>query len=356
MSVVRSFLGLVGYYKKFVKDFSKIAVPLTQLTQKGVSYEWTEDGESAFLKLKTRLVSVPILILPSSNEEFQIYSDTSYKGLGCKNNDLTPTTTTDPPQPTFDSGLRFREKLLYLQTLKVNPSKALHKNPNFQSAPLDSLKSIEKCLSSMGIDRSALGRIFDMYPQLLTCDPYSDLYPVFDFLLNHVNIPFPDIRISIIRCPRLLICSVDHQLRPALRFLENLGFVGKHALTCQTTLLLVSNVKNMFMPKLNYLQDLGFSYEEVLRSPGLLTFSISNNFEPKVEYFLKEMNGNLAELKMFLQYFSFSLEGKIKPRHQLLMEIGLSLSLPQMLKVSDGEFNARLIEMRLRLVDQRQSQ
>ncbi|KAI7995917.1 hypothetical protein LOK49_LG11G01124 [Camellia lanceoleosa] len=76
----------------------------------------------------------------------------------------TTTTATDPPQPTSDSGLRFREKLLYLQTLKVNPSKALHKNPNFRSAPLDSLKLVEKCLSSMGIDRSALGRIFDMYP------------------------------------------------------------------------------------------------------------------------------------------------------------------------------------------------
>ncbi|CAL5428821.1 unnamed protein product [Camellia sinensis] len=211
----------------------------------------------------------------------------------------------------------------------------------------------------MGIDRSALGRIFDMYPQLLTCDPYSDLYPVFDFLLNHVNIPFPDIRESIIRCLRLLICSVDHQLRPALRFLENLGFVGKHSLTCQTTLLLVSSVENTLMPKLNYLHDLGFSYEEVLRmvlrSPGLLTFSISNNFGPKVEYFLKEMNGDLAQLKRFPQYFSFSLEGKIKPRHQLLVENGLSLSLSQMLKVSDGEFNAWLIEMQLRLVDERQS-
>ncbi|CAL5355059.1 unnamed protein product [Camellia sinensis] len=240
---------------------------------------------------------------------------------------------TDPPQPTSDSGLRFREKLLYLQTLKVNPSKALHKNPNFRSAPLDSLKSVEKCLSSMGIDRSASGRIFDMYSQFLTCDPYSDLYPVFDFLLNHVNIPFPDIRKSIIRCPTLnLQCRSPIETR--ITFPRKFGVSSK---TCLCP------------------QDLGFSYEEVLRSPGLLTFSISNNFGPKVEYFLKEMNGDLAELKRFPQYFSFSLEGKIKPRHELLVENGLSLSLPQMLKVSDGEFNARLIEMRLRLVDQRQS-
>ncbi|XP_028099726.1 transcription termination factor MTEF1, chloroplastic-like, partial [Camellia sinensis] len=139
---------------------------------------------------------------------------------------LTPHLTFTTTTIATDSGLCFREKLLYLQTLKVNPSKALHKNPNFRSAPLDSLKSVKKCLYSMGIDRFALGRIFDMYPQLLTCDPYSDLYPVFDFLLNHVNIPFPDIRISIIRCPRLLICSVDHQLRPALRSRLAFWFFG----------------------------------------------------------------------------------------------------------------------------------
>ncbi|CAL5430958.1 unnamed protein product [Camellia sinensis] len=133
---------------------------------------------------------------------------------------------TDPPQPSSDSGLRFREKLLYLQTLKVNPSKALHKNPNFRSAPLDSLKSVEKCLSSMGIDRSASGRIFDMYSQLLTCDPYSDLYPVFDFLLNHVNIPFPDIRKSIIRCPTLnLQCRSPIETR--ITFPRKFGVCGE---------------------------------------------------------------------------------------------------------------------------------
>lgn len=66
------------------------------------------------------------------------------------------------------------------------------------------------------------------------------------------------------------------------------------------------------MPKLNYFMSLGFEYEEmiymVLRSPGLLTYSVANNLKPKVDYFLNEMNGDLAELKRFPQYFSFSLE------------------------------------------------
>lgn len=91
----------------------------------------------------------------------------------------------------------------------------------------------------------------------------------------------------------------------------------------------------------------------VLRSPGLLTFSIQNNFKPKVHYFLEEMKGDIAELKRFPQYFSFSLEGKIKWRHRLLVEYGLWLPLSEMLKVSDGEFNARLVEMQLQSVKDR---
>lgn len=211
----------------------------------------------------------------------------------------------------------------------------------------------------MGVDRRSLGRIFDMFPQLLTSDPYSDLYPVLDFLLNEVFIPFPDVQKSIVRCPRLLVSDPDTQLRPTLLFLRNLGFVGKHAIDCRTTVLLVSNVEGTLLPKVNYLRSLGFSYNEVkkmvLRSPGLLTFSIPNNYEPKVEYFLKEMNGDLGELKRFPQYFSFSLEGRIKPRYRVLAENRIWLTLPEMLTVSDGEFNMRLIEMRLQLADWRGS-
>ncbi|XP_048433485.1 transcription termination factor MTEF1, chloroplastic-like [Pyrus x bretschneideri] len=258
----------------------------------------------------------------------------------------------DHPNTSADPGLLFREKVLYLEThLNVDSEKALHQNPDFGSWPLSSLKSVEGCLSSMGIERSAQGRILDMYPQLLTVDPHSALYPIFDFLLTEVRIPFPDIRKSIIRCPRLLVSDLDSQLRPALKFLTELGFSGRSSITCQTTVLLVSSVEFTLLPKIEYLQNLGLSYEEVvnmvIRSPGLLTFSINNNYKPKVDFFLEEMKRDVAELKRFPQYFSFSLEGKIKPRHRLLVEHGFSLPLREMLKVSDGEFNARLIEMRL---------
>lgn len=195
-----------------------------------------------------------------------------------------------------------------------------------------------------------------MYPQLLTCDPHLDIYPVFEFLLNEVQIPFPDVRKSINRCPRLLICSVGDQLRPTLFFLRRLGFIGRNGISCQTTLLLVSSVENTLLPKIEFLQELGFSDSEVsnmvLRSPCLLTFSIENNYRPKVAYFLEEMKGDLAQIRRFPQYFSFSLEGKIKPRHRLLVEHGLSMPLWEMLKVCDGEFSERLLEMRLQFLEQ----
>lgn len=60
---VRSFVGMAGYYRRFVKDFSKIAAPLSQLTRKGQPFVWTEECQATFEELKNRLISAPILNL-----------------------------------------------------------------------------------------------------------------------------------------------------------------------------------------------------------------------------------------------------------------------------------------------------
>ena len=80
---VRSFLGLAGYYKRFVKDFSKIATPLTKLTRKEEKFEWTPKCEESFQELKKRLTMAPVLTLPDETGNFVIFSDASHKGLGC---------------------------------------------------------------------------------------------------------------------------------------------------------------------------------------------------------------------------------------------------------------------------------
>ena len=80
---IRSFLGLAGYYRRFIQDFSRIAAPLTRLTRKGVKLDWSDDCELSFQELKNRLVSAPILTLPDDSGEYVIFSDASRQGLGC---------------------------------------------------------------------------------------------------------------------------------------------------------------------------------------------------------------------------------------------------------------------------------
>ena len=80
---VRSFLGLAGYYRRFVEGFSRIAGPLTRLTQKNAKFLWKDECEKSFQELKDRLVSALVLTLPTGSGGFVIYSDASHKGLGC---------------------------------------------------------------------------------------------------------------------------------------------------------------------------------------------------------------------------------------------------------------------------------
>ncbi|KAD3068885.1 hypothetical protein E3N88_36765 [Mikania micrantha] len=80
---VRSFLGLAGYYRRFIQDFSKIATPLTKLTKKDVKYEWGPNQEQAFSVLKEKLTQAPVLALPDGNDDLVVYADASRQGLGC---------------------------------------------------------------------------------------------------------------------------------------------------------------------------------------------------------------------------------------------------------------------------------
>ena len=80
---VKSFLGLAGYYRRFVNGFSIIAAPITRLLRKDVKFEWTEDCQQSFEELKKLLTEALVLIQPESGKEFVVYSDASLNGLGC---------------------------------------------------------------------------------------------------------------------------------------------------------------------------------------------------------------------------------------------------------------------------------
>ncbi|XP_020972527.1 uncharacterized protein LOC110269186 [Arachis ipaensis] len=80
---VRSFLGLAGYYRRFIEGFSRIALPMTKLTRKEVPFVWTSECEESFQTLIQKLTSAPVLILPEPHKPFEVYCDASLKGLGC---------------------------------------------------------------------------------------------------------------------------------------------------------------------------------------------------------------------------------------------------------------------------------
>ena len=80
---IRSFLGMAGYYRRFVKDFSRISAPLTRLIRKQVKFEWDDTYEQSFQKLKDCLTTAPVLALPTNQGGMTVYCDASRVGLGC---------------------------------------------------------------------------------------------------------------------------------------------------------------------------------------------------------------------------------------------------------------------------------
>jgi hypothetical protein len=79
---IRSFLGLAGYYRQFIPNFSKIAKPMTQLLEKEDKFKWSPQYEDAFLNLKKLLTTAPVLAQPDIEKPFDVYCDASGTGIG----------------------------------------------------------------------------------------------------------------------------------------------------------------------------------------------------------------------------------------------------------------------------------
>ena len=77
VSEIRSFLGMAGYYRRFIEGFSKLAKPMTALLEKNAKFVWTKQCQDSFEELKKRLTSAPVLILPDLTKSFSIYCDAS---------------------------------------------------------------------------------------------------------------------------------------------------------------------------------------------------------------------------------------------------------------------------------------
>ena len=82
VSEIRSFLGLAGYYRRFLPDFSKIARPMTELLKKGVKFVWDDKCDQTFQTLRKLLTSAPVLAQPDITRPFDVYCDASGMSLG----------------------------------------------------------------------------------------------------------------------------------------------------------------------------------------------------------------------------------------------------------------------------------
>jgi hypothetical protein len=80
---IRSFLGLAGYYQRFIPDFSRIAKPITELLKKEAKFVWDQKCEHAFHALRQHLTTTPVLAQPDISKPFDVYCDASSTGLGC---------------------------------------------------------------------------------------------------------------------------------------------------------------------------------------------------------------------------------------------------------------------------------
>jgi hypothetical protein len=78
---IQSFLGLAGYYQRFIKRFLKISKPMTELLEKDKKFEWMPSCEASFQELKKQLTTAPILVMPDMEKSFSIYCDASGEGL-----------------------------------------------------------------------------------------------------------------------------------------------------------------------------------------------------------------------------------------------------------------------------------
>ncbi|RZS28447.1 hypothetical protein BHM03_00062043 [Ensete ventricosum] len=260
--------------------------------------------------------------------------------LAAKPSVLSPATSSSSEDLAVPTHVK--EKIRRLEVMGVDAGRALSLNPALRTASVDSVDSVIAYLLSKGIHHKDLGRILGMCPRILTSSVRADLGPVFAFLSRELGVPDCGFRRVINKCPRLLASSVGDQLKPALGYLRRLGFTDTEELAYHDPVLLVSSVEKTLIPKLQYLVGLGMSREEavgmVLRCPGLFTFSIDGNFKPKYDYLVGQMGRSLQDLKDFPQYFAFSLEKRIKLRHQELRHSGLTLPLSTMLKSTDEQF------------------
>ncbi|XP_048424806.1 transcription termination factor MTEF1, chloroplastic [Pyrus x bretschneideri] len=246
-----------------------------------------------------------------------------------------------PPSHFIKFRTSYRENLRYLKTLRIISPETSPKKLPLPDAT-DQILATVGFLKSKGFTDPDFPRLAFLSPKLFSpsLDP-TDIAPVFDFLASDLSADPAFSCGLILRCPDLLFADVEFCLRPTLYYLEQLGIDKPKSPSNLNAHLLNTRVEKL-KKKMRFLRSLGFSHEEAAnvcaRLPAIFGYSVEDNLRPKCEYLVKDMGRSVEELKKFPQYFGFSLEKRIVPRHLHLKERNVEIPLNRMLLWSDQKF------------------
>ncbi|KAI5074772.1 hypothetical protein GOP47_0010733 [Adiantum capillus-veneris] len=218
---------------------------------------------------------------------------------------------------SYDPETKLKPLIDYFLELGLNEkevAKVIHRRPQIMSCTAERLKKVAEFLIGLGLKDYMVGKVLVASPQVFTLNTENKLQRGVEFFQSvgldkerHMEIVFT-------RCAQLFCCSIENNLLPTFEFLSNIG-LEKESLSKMIA---------------------GF--------PSMLGHNAELSLAPKYEFLIGEMKRTNKELVEFPQYFGYSLEGRIKPRHKLLAERGLSKSLPSMLACTDIDFYKRYVE------------
>lgn len=251
-----------------------------------------------------------------------------------------------PPQHLLRFRVSHRENLRYLKTLKIISPESTKSQISPPPETLTQILSTVNLLKSKGFSDPAFPRLAFLCPDLFSPQfRHSQIESVFAFLTTDVSASIDESRGIILRCPQILNSNVEFCLRPTVSYLKELGLRKLNAPSNLNAHLLNTRIGKL-EEKVRFLRSVGFSQDEsamvCARLPAIFGYGVENNLRPKFEYLVKEMKRNgVEEVNGFPQYFGFSLEKRIVPRHLHLKQRNVVVSLKRMLLWGDERFYAK---------------
>ncbi|KAL2653896.1 hypothetical protein R1flu_022024 [Riccia fluitans] len=296
----------------------------------------------------TILIRRPLLLDSDVEKDLRPVGD-YLKSLNSSPEDIDKIITSFPQVFCYSVDQDFRPTVRHLETLGVEPAlmgKLFRRHPQL----LKNRQSLETKLDfllSVGLERKHLGKVIFNAPQLLCLSVEENMLPTVKFL-ESISVKGPLLLKILKRKPMILAYNVETKLKLNVNFLRSIqikqGEMGK-LVARHPQLLTLSTEKNL-KPTLDYFLELGFTRAEVadmVRSlPSILGFNVFTVLAPKYGYLVDVMKRSKREVTRFPQFFSYSLENRIIPRHQQLGELFDSVSLSSVYSCSDDDFDKKV--------------